>query len=106
MGMPDAARVDADFDTTYALASWQWHAAWRTALRIERFRITDRDGIAENNDDHGHGITASLFWQPHADWRLGLEWQHIESRHAASDLLGVDRETGGSVLRGEVRWYF
>lgn len=106
MGFSDSARVDVDFETTYALASWQWHSAWRSALRIERFRITDRDGVAENNDDRGHGVTVSLFWQPDDDWRLGLEWQHIESRHAASDLLGIDRETGGSVLRGEVRRYF
>jgi len=106
MGLPTTARVDADFEASYVLLGWQWHPAWRTAVRAERFRIDDRDGVSENNDDRGDGFTLSVFWQPSDDWRFGVEWQDIDSDHAASDLLGIAGDTGGHVLRSEVRWYF
>lgn len=106
MGLPSGPRVDADIEASYVLADWQWHAAWRSAVRVERFRIDDRDGVSENNGDRGDGITVSVFWQPHEDWRLGLEWQEIDSDHAASELLGIDRDTAGRAVRAELRWYF
>ncbi|MBK8286216.1 MAG: hypothetical protein IPK97_15785 [Ahniella sp.] len=106
MGLPGAARVDIDFDTTYLLASWLWRPEWRASLRAEQFRIVDRDGLLENNSDRGDGVTASLFWLPNEHWRLGIEWQDLDSRHGASPLLGINSDTGGDVVRAEVRYLF
>lgn len=106
MGIPSGPRVDIDYRTTYALASWQFHPEWRASARWERFAIDDRDGVQEDNSDRGQGPTISLLYAPNERWRFGLEWQHLNSDHAASTLLGTDADTAGQVVRAEVRFSF
>lgn len=106
MGMTSGPRVDIDYRSTYVLAAWQFHPEWRASARWERFAIEDRDGVQEDNTDRGQGPTITLLYHPNEHWRFGLEWQHLNTRHAASPLLGIDTETGGQVVRAEARFLF
>lgn len=106
MGLPDAARVDARFKASYLLASWQASPTWRWSWRAERFRVVDQDGVAEDNGDRGSGFTMTVFHEPDPHWRIGLEAQVLDTRHAASVLVGAPLETGGRSVRAEVRYRF
>ncbi|AVP97704.1 hypothetical protein C7S18_11060 [Ahniella affigens] len=106
MGTQTGPHVDIDYRTTYALASWQFHPEWRASARWERFAIDDRDGVQEDNSDRGHGPTLSVLYSPSEHWRFGLEWQHLNTHHAASSLIGTETETAGQVVRVEARFLF
>lgn len=106
MGFAPSPRVDIDFDTAYVLASLAPDDTWRFTARVESFTITDRDGVAENNDDHGRAFSLTVLRNFGTSWRLGLEWLHGDSRHAAASLLGRDDETGGNFWRIDLRRRF
>jgi hypothetical protein len=88
------------------LASYAPDDDWRYSARVESFTIRDRDGVAENNDDRGQSVSLSLLRNVGANWRLGMEWLHGDSRHAAAALLGSTEDTGGDFWRIEVRRTF
>jgi len=106
MGFAPGPRVDIDFDAAYVLASYASDDLWRYSARVESFTIRDRDGVAENNDDRGHAVSVSLLRNVGANWRLGMEWLHGNSRHAAAALLGSTEDTGGDFWRFEARRMF
>lgn len=106
MGFAPGPRVDIDFEAAYVLGSFAPDDQWRYTARIESFTIHDRDGVAENNDDRGHAFSMSVLRSLNASWRLGLEWLHGDTRHAAASLLGRAEETGGDFWRIELRRNF
>lgn len=109
MGVITGPRVDIDFETAYVLASYAPDEAWRFTARAERFEITDRDGVAENNDDHGDAYTIAAFRNFASHWRVGAEWTRSDTIHAAAALFAnpdVPFETGGSQWRIELRRSF
>jgi hypothetical protein len=106
MGFAPGPRVDIDFDAAYLLASFALDERWRFSARIESFDIEDRDGIAEDSDDRGHAQSLSVLRNVGESWRLGLEWIHGDTRHAAAPLLGTAEETGGNLWRAELRRAF
>lgn len=106
MGFAPGPRVDIDFDAAYLLASFTPDERWRLTARVESFEIQDRDGGAEDNDDRGRAYGLSAMRNIGESWRLGLEWLHGDTRHAAAPVLGVPLETGGQVWRAELRRTF
>jgi hypothetical protein len=106
MGFAPGPRVDLDFDTAYLLASFAPSETWRFSARVEQFRIRDRDGVAENNDDTGHALAFAAFRTLGASWRAGVEWTDSDTRHAASALVNTAPETGGRQWRIELRRSF
>ena len=106
MGFAPGPRVDIDFETAYLLASFAPSEAWRFSARVEQFRIRDRDGVAEDNNDTGHALAVAAFRTFGASWRAGLEWTDSDTRHAASALVDTAPETGGRQWRIELRRSF
>lgn len=107
MGLAPGPRVDIDFDTAYVLASHTPDDSWRFTARADRFKIIDRDGVAENNDDDA--FTLATFWNFASQWRAGVEWTHSDTTHAAAQLFAnpaLPPETGGSQWRIELRRNF
>ncbi len=99
--------VDIDFSSAYVLASWSASPYWRLSLRADHFSIVDRDhSAAENNDDRGNAVTLAGFYSPTPQWRLGLEFIHSDSEHAAAASIGLPTETAGDSLRIEARYSF
>ncbi|MCC6562640.1 MAG: hypothetical protein IT478_14870 [Xanthomonadales bacterium] len=106
MGFAPGPRVDIDFSAAYLLASFAANENWRCSARIEHFRISDRDGVAEDNGDRGRALTLSLFRQFGADWRGAIELAHGTGEHAAAPPSGPAFDSGGSQLRLEIRRSF
>ncbi len=109
MGLATGPRVDIDFDTAYVLASYTPDDSWRFTARAERFEIVDRDGGAENNDDDGDSYTLAAFRNFASHWRVGAEWTHSDTIHAAAALFAnpdIPLETAGSQWRIELRRSF
>jgi hypothetical protein len=94
-------RVDVQFKTGYALASWS-RGAWRLSLRADGFQNEDRDGTAEPDGESGWAWTAAGFWQPKPAVRLGLEYIDVQGERPG----GADTRIGSRSALLEVRLLF
>ena len=100
-GMGDSFRMR----TGYLLASYG-RDPWRYSLRVEAFDIEDLDrSSAEVNDESGHALTLAAMRQV-GDWRLGLEFLHIDGDRPAAAEQGLPLQAGGEQLRFEARYLF
>ena len=106
MGLGGGPRVQADFESAYALASVT-PGPFRLTLRYDTFEVEEGDFTrAEDNTDDGEAWTFAVFWEPRDDFRLGLEWVDVEGVHPAAADSGFDAVTDGQSLVLEVRYYF
>lgn len=107
MGLAPDARVALRFDVAYLLAAWSWTAQWQSAVRIDWFRIDEQDfSIAENNAEHGRGLSLNLAWQAREQQRWMLEYSVLKSdRPGARDEGQRARRLEQSLLL-EWRWYW
>ncbi len=106
MGFYAPAKVQADFETAYLLASWQ-RGAFRTTLRYDTFEVVDIDGpVADDNDEDGDGWTFAVFFEPRMNLRLGLELSSIDAQRQAAARHGFDPDTGADSVKLELRYYF
>jgi hypothetical protein len=105
MGRPDVPNANIRMRTGYLLSSYG-RDPWRYSLRLEAFDIEDLDrSSAEINDESGHALTLAAMRQI-GDWRLGLEFLHVDGERPAALLEGLPLQAGGRQLRFEARYLF
>jgi hypothetical protein len=95
MGFAPGDSVDAGFEATYALVSWQLSRV-RLSTRIDVFETEERDfSHAENNDEEGSSVAFAAIFEPKADWSLALELTDLKA-----DRLSAFQSIGTTVLDG------
>lgn len=86
MGRLDGAAVRADFEASYALASWG-RLPWRVTLRVDEFETIERDGtvVYDPNDGSGRAVLLALAWEPvDRPLRLTVELLDLEAERAVT----------------------
>ncbi|MBQ4813148.1 outer membrane beta-barrel protein [Pseudoalteromonas luteoviolacea] len=80
--MGRARGVDNDFDTQFVLLTHRWKK-FRISGRIEQFQVKDLDHWTfDPNASDGGAITTTLKWRLTDSWRLGAEFQYLETKVA------------------------
>ncbi|MEA2237394.1 MAG: hypothetical protein QOC81_2118 [Thermoanaerobaculia bacterium] len=97
--------VQADFATWYLLGSWK-RANDRFSLRFDTFSTKDRDGVAENNTEHGHSWVLAWMHDVKPNVRLGTEFLQVTGDRPAAQQSGVSPNTDGRSVTVEVRYGF
>lgn len=99
MGFAPGDPVDARFESTYALVSWQL-AKLRISSRADWFETSERDfSAAENNDEDGSSIAFAAILETWPDWSIAVEISELHAdRTSAQDVLGTSSLDGRSVL--------
>ena len=110
MGLLPGPHVQVDLDAWYLLTSYDW-GSLRGSLRYESFNTSDQDQFAapfnaDLNTENGSSVTASLFWRFWEDWRLGVEWLHLDVDRPTVLASGMTTVTGGRTLALELRYFF
>jgi hypothetical protein len=100
-----AAFVDTDFATAYAMLSWQ-RSAVRLSARFDWFRNKDRDGVAEDDGEHGKAFTLAAFWTPVEHLRLGAELLGVYADRPAAGQSWADPDTDAWKATLEARVLF
>lgn len=107
MGLRPDPIVDFDFDVFYLLAAFSFDAAWQGSLRLDAFDIDERDfSIAENNAEHGWGLSANLAWRPDEHQRWMLEYSWLDSFRPGAPVEGFPASQRARALLLEWRWSF
>ncbi|MEA2166156.1 MAG: hypothetical protein QOK37_4283 [Thermoanaerobaculia bacterium] len=97
--------VQADFATWYLLASWK-RANDRFSVRFDTFSTKDRDGVAENNTEHGHSWVLAWMHDLKPNVRLGTEFVQVTGDRPAAQQSGFSPNTDGRTVTVEVRYGF
>jgi hypothetical protein len=99
MGLAPADRVDAQFESTYALASW--HAGqFRLSTRYDWFEIGERDfSAAESNDESGSALAIAIVLEASPAWSFAVELDDVNAtRPSALDSIGTENLDGRALL--------
>jgi len=97
--------VQADFATWYVLTSVK-HANDRYSLRYDTFSTKDRDGVAEDNSEHGHSWVLAWMHDLTPQVRLGTEFAQVTGSRPAAQQSGFSPNTDGRSVTVEVRYGF
>jgi hypothetical protein len=97
--------VQANFATWYLLTSYK-RANDRFSIRFDTFSTKDRDGVAENNTEHGHSWVLAWMHDLRSDVRLGAEFAQVTGERPAAQQSGFSPNTDGRALTVEVRYAF
>lgn len=97
--------VQADIATWYLLGSWK-RGNDRFSLRFDTFSTTDRDGVAENNSEHGHSWVLAWMHDLRPNLRLGTEFLQVTGGRAAAQQSGFSPNTDARSLTVELRYGF
>ncbi|MGK2858169.1 MAG: hypothetical protein ACSLFQ_13285 [Thermoanaerobaculia bacterium] len=99
MGFAPGDAVDARFESTYALVSWQL-ARLRLSSRFDWFETAERDfSAAESNDEDGTSLAFAAILEPREGWSIAVEIGELRAdRASARDVLGTTSLDGRSVL--------
>jgi hypothetical protein len=97
--------VQADFATWYILTSYK-RGNDRYSLRFDTFSTKDRDGVAENNSEHGHSWVLAWMHQLNPNIRLGAEFAQVTGNRPAAQQSGFNPDTDGRSVTMEVRYGF
>ncbi len=98
MGFAPRGSVDARFESTYALASWQ-PGPLRFSTRFDWFETRERDfSAAENNDEEGTALALAIVFVPSPEWSFAVEFDDVDAtRASAEDALGTTNLDGRMV---------
>lgn len=102
---PRGPFVDTRFWSVYGLLSKDW-GRHRASLRLERFGADDRDTSADNNNEHGTGITAAYVFRPTDRQRITVELLRVESDRPERVHLGFPRTVRETVVQASYRFFF
>jgi hypothetical protein len=102
---PRGPFVDTRFWSVFGLVSKDWNRH-RVSLRLERFGADDRDTSADNNNEHGTGLTLAYVFRPTERQRVTLEALHVESYRPERIYLGFPRKARETVLQASYRFFF
>jgi hypothetical protein len=106
MGLPPPApRVDLRFKVGYALVSWS-RGPVRLTGRVEAFDNTDRDGVAEPDQEDGWAVTGAALWQATRALRVGVEYLSVHAQRPAAAFSGADPDTDARRALVELRLAF
>jgi hypothetical protein len=106
MGLPPPAfRVDLRFKTGYVLVSWN-RGPVRLPGRVEAFANTDRDGVAEPDEEDGWAVTGAALWQATRFLRIGAEYLAVHAQRPAAAFSGADADTDARRALIELRLTF
>ncbi len=98
--------VDVHYRAAYLLLSRQL-GSQRLHLRLDRFRLRDRDMVAADpNHETGHALALGWDWQWRPDTRLALEWLQQDSTRPLRELAGVPVDRRERQLTALWRWQF
>jgi hypothetical protein len=99
MGFAPGDRVDARFESTYALASWRV-GQLRLTTRLDWFETEELDfSAAEQNDESGTAIAVALLLDMTRGWSAAVEFDEIEAeRPAAGPTLGTTNLDGRALI--------
>lgn len=110
MGFTPGANVQADFQASYLLLSYNINR-WVLSARIETFEVKEQDfSAAELNDQDGSAATLALLYR-RSGWLYGIELQHADINRIGNALdinpVGViDTQQGGNQITLVARRYF
>jgi hypothetical protein len=102
---PRGPFVDTRFWSVYGLVSKDWNRH-RVSLRVERFGADDRDTSADDNNEHGTGVTLAYVFRPSERQRLTVEVLHVESDRPERIYFGMPRQARETVLQASYRFFF
>jgi hypothetical protein len=97
--------VQADFATWYLLTSYK-RGNDRYSVRFDTFSTTDRDGVAEDNSEHGHSWVLAWMHDLNPNIRLGAEFAQVTGARPAAQQSGFSPNTDGRSMTVEVRYGF
>jgi hypothetical protein len=97
--------VQADFATWYLLTSYK-RGNDRYSIRFDTFSTKDRDGVAEDNSEHGHSWVLAWMHDLTPNVRLGAEFAQVTGDRPAAQQSGVSPNTDGRTVTVEVRYGF
>lgn len=99
MGIAPADRVDARFESSYALASWRV-AHFRFSTRYDWFETREADfSGAENNDEKGSALALAVILEASPAWSIAVEFDELDAtRPSATDTLGTANLDGRALL--------
>jgi len=104
MGVPPHF-VQMDFATWYLLTSYK-RGKDRYSIRFDTFSTNDRDGVAENNSEHGHSWVLAWMHDLRPNVRLGAEFAQVTGDRPAAQQSGSSPSTDGRMVTVEVRYGF
>jgi hypothetical protein len=104
MGLPPHF-VQMDFATWYLLTSYK-RGSDRYSIRFDTFSTKDRDGVAENNSEHGHSWVLAWMHDLNPNVRLGAEFAQVTGDRPAAQQSGFSPSTDGRMVTVEVRYGF
>lgn len=105
MGVQNAAHVDMDFRSGYAMLTWG-NARLRFSARYEAFRNSDRDGTEEPNGEDGRAVTLAAFVAPTRHLRVGVEAVDVRAQRPAAADSGFAADTNARRATLELRLLF
>jgi hypothetical protein len=97
--------VQADFATWYLLTSYKIGRD-RYSIRFDTFSTTDRDGVAEDNSEHGHSWVLAWMHDLRPGVRLGAEFLQVTGDRPAAQQSGFSPNTDGRTVTVELRYGF
>lgn len=99
MGFAPGDRVDARFESTYALASLSV-GQLRVSTRFDWFDVEELDfSGAENNGESGSAVAVALLMEVARDWTLAVEFDDVDAtRPSARDALGTASLDGRALI--------
>jgi len=99
MGVAPADRVDARFESTYALASWRV-GQFRISTRYDWFETEEGDfSAAESNAEDGSALAVALALEATPAWSFAVELDDVDAaRPSALDTLGTANLDGRILL--------
>lgn len=97
--------VQADFASWYLLASWKRNGD-RFSIRFDTFSTEDRDGVAEDNTEHGHSWVLAWMHELRPNVRLGTEFAQVTGGRPAAQQSGFSANTDGRTVTLELRYGF
>jgi hypothetical protein len=97
--------VQADFASWYLLASWKRNND-RFSLRFDTFSTKDRDGVAEDNTEHGHAWVLAWMHALRPNVRLGTEFAQVTGDRLAAQQSGYNPTTDARSVTVELRYGF
>jgi hypothetical protein len=105
-GMGEAPHfVQADFASWYVLTSYKRNND-RFSARFDTFSTKDRDGVGEDNSEHGHAWVVAWFHELNPNVRLGAEFAQVTGDRPAAQQSGFDPNMDGRSLTVELRYGF
>lgn len=102
---PRGPFVDTRFWSVFGLVSKDW-GRHRVSLRLEQFGADDRDTSADDNNEHGTGITAAYVFRPADRQRLTFEILHVASDRPERVYFGFSRKARETVIQASYRFFF